>query len=257
MKLMRHLASTSFVLGVLLGSNALFAAQSYAPANWVNDPFCPNPNYGLLGAGTTSPVFTNNAVQRGTLYINSPIGQTLTLAKPGDSLTFTGQVSLAGDINPDGDMQFRVGVYSRGDNASDTNWLGYTFGNPAGSGVGAGTGLYVRKNPNAAVFASGSAGHAVRPECVLGTYNAGWVAGTYNFSLSVSLTASNLQHVAWSMKGVAPGSYAYAASYLNTNAPTAPASFDQVGFMGGAALFNSATTANRIAFTNLAVTFGK
>lgn len=240
-----------------MGSLFSVQGQSYQPANWVNDPFCHNPNYSIIGANTASPSFTNNAVQRGTLYINSPIGQTLTLAKPGDTLTFAGQVTLAGEINLDGDMQFRVGLYSQNSSSTDTNWLGYTFGNPAGNGGGASTGLYVRNNPNSGVFASGSAGNATRPDCKLSKYNAGWAVGTYNFSLSVRLTEANTQEVAWNLTGVAPSAYSYSATYNSTNAASAPASFDQVGFMGGAALFNSASAANQISFTNLTVTFGK
>jgi len=240
------------VLLLLLIASAT-AADSYKPSNWVNDPFCVNTNFGTIGADSPSPIFTNNAIQRGTLYINSPIGAPLTLTKPGDTITFTGQVKLAGDINPDGDMQFRAGIYYRGRNPSDTNWLGYTFGNPAGNGGGAATGLYIRNNPNRGVYASGSSASATRPDCVLGKYNSGWVAGTYDFSLSVSLAASNAHQIAWSLTGVSPNAFAYSASYKNTNAQTAPLTFDQVGFMGGAALFNSASTDNRLIFTNLVV----
>lgn len=259
---MRNLRTASLVMSslILVGVFGLFqpaAAQVLQPTNWVNDPFCPNPNFGIVNAASTSPSFINNAVQRGTLYINSPIGAALTLAKPGDTLTFAGQVRLSGDINPDGDMQFRAGIYYRGGNTTDTNWLGYTFGNPAGSGGGAATGLYVRNQSNQGVYASGSPAHTTRPDCVLTRYNSGWAAGTYNFSLSVSLLESNTQQIAWSLTGVAPSTYSYAASFKNTNALTAPMAFDQVGFMGGAALFNSASTANRISFSNLTVAFGK
>jgi hypothetical protein len=252
-----HLPGLAILLGVLSGSASPTLAQTYHPANWVNDPFCPNPNYGVLDANTTHPTFTNNATQRGTLYLNSPIGETLKLTNPGDTLTFTGRVNLQGDINRDGDMQFRVGLYYRGRNVADTNWLGYTFGNPAGSGGGAVTGLFVRKNPNPGVFASGYVENATRPECQLKTYSSGWAAGAYDFTLSVKLTGPNAQEIAWSLTGVAPSAYSYCASYQNTNTLAAPMAFDQVGFMGGAALFNSASTANRISFTNLAVTLGR
>lgn len=241
----------------MLTAAASGQAQTYYPYNWVNDPFCFNPNYGIVAAQTPSPVFTNNGVQRGTLYANSPIGATLKLSQPGDTISFTGQMALTGDINPDGDMQFRVGLYHQGSNPTDTNWLGYTIGNPAGGGSGAGTGLFVRNNPNSGVYASGSTANATRPEVLLQSYNAGWTAGTYEFSLTISLLESNLHQISWRLKGLPPGAYNYAASYRNTNSATAPPSFDQVGIMGGAALFNSASTANRLSFSNLTVTLGR
>ena len=154
-------------------------------------------------------------------------------------------------------MQFRVGLYHWGSNPTDTNRLGYTFDNPTGGRSGAAAGLYVRNNPNQGTCASGSAGNATRPECLLQTYTSGWGEGTYDFSLSASLVESNAHQIAWSLTGVSPPGYSYAASYKNTNTLTTPIAFDQVGFLGGAALFNSASAANRMSFTNLAVTFGK
>lgn len=242
-------------LTVWLAAAGGLVAQTYRPANWVNDPFCLNPNFGLVSTNTSSPVFTNNAVQRGTLYAYSPIGASLQLVNPGDSLTCTGQVILTGDINADGDMQFRIGLFYRGTNTTDTNWLGYLFGNPAGGGGGAATGLFVRNNPNPGVFASGSPVNALRPDVLLRNYNAGWAAGTYNFSLSITLLEASVQQISWSLTGVGGSPYSYAGSYRNTNYNTAPMSFDQIGMLAGAALFNSASPANTIQFTNVAVIF--
>ena len=242
-------------LGALCCSAVGAVAQTNYPFSWVNDPDCHNPNFGVVGANTSSPSFTNNAVQRGTLYIYSPIGATLALSRPGDKITFSGQVAISGDVNPDGDMQFRVGLFQRGTNSTDTNWLGYMVGNPAGSGTGAASGLYVRRNPNQSVFASGTSPNATRPDINLDKYDSGWKAGAYDFLLSVSLADDNAQQITWSLKGVSPSAYVYAGSSNNKDPLTAPAAFDHVGFMGGAALFRSASTANSIGFTNLTVEF--
>jgi hypothetical protein len=248
--------SLTFLIS-LLACTMPACGQIYAPTNWVNDPFCPNENYGLLGSNSASPSYTNNAVQRGTLYGNSPIGATLKLVNPGDAITCTGQVAIVGDINPDGNLQFRIGLYYQGDHHGDTNWLGYTFGNPTGTGDEAKTALLVRNNPNPGMYASGSVGNAMRPPCGDYSYAAGWGAATYDFSLAVTLLPANAQAVSWKLTGVAPNTYSSTGSYTNNFPLTVPPAFDQVGFMGGAALFNSASTANRISFKNVTVTFSK
>lgn len=250
----RDLSGLALVL-LLAGSRA--EAQIYHPTNWMNDPYCSNANYGLRGAGSDSPSFTNNGIQRGSLYVNSPIGTVLTLKKPGDRITLQGQVSITGDVNVNGDMQFRAGLYQQGESTNDMNWLGYMFGNPAGSGLGAGTGIFIRKNPNASAYASASLANASRPECVLGKYNSGWGAGTYDFTLSVTLQQDQSHDIEWSLTGISPSAYGYSASYKNTRPQTRPALFDQVGFLAGAALFKSASTNNCVVFKDITVSFSR
>jgi hypothetical protein len=253
----KHPAGPAVILMGLLAWTISARAQIHVPTNWVNDPFCPNENYGLTGANSNSPTYTNNAVQRGTLYGNSPIGATLKLVNPGDTVACTGQVTLAGDINPDGNMQFRIGLYYQGTNHADTNWLGYTFGNPTGAGNEAKTALFVRNNPNPGMYSSGSAGNAMRPPCGSFSYAPTWEAATYDFSLSVTLLPGNAHLVAWKLAGVAPGTYSCTGTYTNSFPLTVPPAFDQVGFMGGAALFNTASTADSISFKDVKVAFTK
>ncbi len=231
--------------------------ETLAPTNWVNDPFCPNQNYLLVGADSASPSFKLQGNQRGTLYANSLVGTPLKLAHVGDAISCSGQVTLAGDINPDGDMQFRFGLYYQGTNTTDTNWLGYTFGNPTGPGGGAATGLFVRNNPSPGVYASGSAGNAMRPPCGAYSYSQGWSAGTYDFSLAVTLLAPKTHQISWRLTGVAPNTYKYSGTYTNNFELTVPPAFDQVGFMGGAALFNSASASDSIRLKDVSVMFGK
>jgi len=231
-------------------------SQTFEPTNWVNDPFCFNPNFGVVNAESANPSFTNNAVNRGTLYANSPIGARLTLS-PGDSIAFTGQVKLTGDVNPDGDMQFRVGLLFQGDNAGDTNWLGYFVGNPAGSGLAATNGLFIRNNPNPGTYLSGSTGNAMRPHCDTSDYAEGWSAGDYDVSLIVTELSPKAQAISWSIHAIAPGRYRYSGAYTNSFEPTLTHSFDQVGILGGAALFNSASSDATIQCSNLKVTLTK
>ena len=232
-------------------------AETYAPTNWVNDPFNSNTNYVLTGASSASPSFMNKGVDCGTLSGNSPIGATLRLANPGDVLSCTGQVTIAGDLNVDGDMQFRVGLYYQGTNTADTNWLGYMFGNATGPYAGTTDGLYVRNNPNQGIYSSGSPGNAMRPPCGSKSYTSGWEAATYDFSLSVTMLQSSAHAVSWKLAGVSPCVYIYAGSYTNNFALTVPPAFDQVGFMGGRSLFNAASTSAGISFKNVTVTLSK
>jgi hypothetical protein len=249
------LLSLALTLFCLISWEALAYGQTYTPTHWVNDPFYPNPNYSIEAANSTSPSFRNNGADRGTLAGNSPIGATLRLVKPGDTIACSGQVTIGGDVNVDGDMQFRVGLYYRGTNAADTNWLGYMFGNATGAYAGTTDGLYVRNNPNQGIYSSGSPGNAMRPPCGSLAYSPIWEAATYNFSLCVTLLPSNSHRVAWKLAGAAPNSYLYTGVYTNNFVLTMPPAFDQVGIMGGMALFNTATSSDDINFKNVTVTF--
>lgn len=247
--------SRAAVVLPLLAMALSVEGQTYLVTNWVNDPFCVNTNYALSGAASVNPSFRNNGVISGSLYIDSPIGATLALAHAGDRVTFSGQVTLAGRVNPDGNMQFRFGLLFRGKNKADTNWLGYLAGNPTGVGGGAPTGLYVRSNPNMGNYAGGFPPDATRPHCDAHSYAPGWSEGTYVFSLSVTRLSPAAQEVSWKIAGVAPNRYSYSGVYTNTSKLTMPPAFDQVGFLGGAALFNTATDSNVIIFKSLLVNY--
>jgi hypothetical protein len=73
----------------------------------------------------------------------------------------------------------------------------------------------------------------------------------------IELLPANAHSIAWKLSGVAPNTYSCTGSYTNSFPLTVPPVFDQVGFMGGAALFNSASTADSISFKNLTVTLAK
>ena len=96
----------------------------------------------------------------------------------------------------------------------------------------------------------------MRPPCGFKSYNPGWEAATYDFSLSVGLLPSNAHSIAWKLAGVAPSAYRYAGAYTNNFPLTVPPAFDQVGIMGGGlALFNSASAS--ISFKDVKVTLSK
>ena len=252
----KYCAKTLSAVGVAFGLLALaspISAQTYTPANWVNDPLGANANanYAVTGGTTTSPSYANNGTATGSLFGNSPIGATLTLVNPGDTIAFTGQVTLAGNVNASGNVQFRVGLYDQGSASTDTGWLGYMIGNPTGAGGG---GVYLRNNPNTGVYASGTG--TTQPTIPAGsfTFATGWGADTYNFSLSVQLLSSTSDLLTWSLAGVTDG-YSYSGTYTDTTVSTEGGlSFDQVGFLGGGSTFNSASTSDVITFSNPTVT---
>ena len=244
------------LFGLLAWATSAYS-QTYTPTNWVNDPFYPNPNYTIGGANTTSPSFRNNGADRGTLFGNSPIGSTLRLVNPGDTLLCSGQVTITGEVNVDGDMQFRIGLFYQGTNNADTNWLGYMVGNATGAYAGTTDGLYVRNNPNQGVYSSGSPGNAMRPPCGSKSYSPSWEAATYDFSLRITLLSSNAHDISWKLAGVSPNSYLYAGAYTNNFVLTMAPAFDQVGIMGGVALFNTASSSDGINFKNVTVTLSK
>lgn len=239
---------------MLLLVTASVDGQVFHPTNWVNDPFCPNANYCLAGVDSSNPCFTNNGVQRGSLFVNAPIGSALKLAVPGDTLSLTGQVTVAGNVNAEGHLQFRLGLFYQGDNPTDTNWLGYMFCNVTGANGIATNALFIRKNPNTGNYGAGLHGSAEQPMCGNVLYEPKWGAGDYDFALTVTLLPANGHKIAWSLTGVAPLEYKLSGVFTNTMLRTIPPAFDQVGFLGGAALFTSASTLNSIALKNVTVT---
>lgn len=226
-------------------------AQTYFPSNWVIDPFVPNTNlnYTVSGANTASPAFSNTGAGLGSLFGNSPIGVTLNLINPGDSVTMSGQMSLAGNVN-NSNVQFRWGLLYQGSASTDTNWLGYFVGLPNASGV---AGLYMRNVNNTGAYTSGTGAATVQgtPQSFTGPL----AAGTYDLSLSISLQGPGTDVVTWSVTGVSPNAYVYSGIYTNTVSTRGGNSFDQVGFLAGGSTFGSASVSDVITFNNIQVVF--
>jgi autotransporter-associated beta strand protein len=225
--------------------------QTYAPTAWVNDTSSPNANYTVTEANTSHPTYQNTGAERNSLFGNSPIGATITLNKPGDTAILTAQVTLGGDASATGNVQYRLGMVYQGANAMDTGWGGYFVGNPTGGDRY----IYMRNIPNTGIYASGSG-------ATLGTstdfvYAGGWGAATYDFMLSVTRLGEDSALVMWRLAGLAPNTYQWSGRYTNSSVSTRGGfSFDQIGFLGGSGIFNSASTDNVIAYTNVLVTVG-
>lgn len=229
-------------------------AQTFSPTNWINDPYNSNANFTVVGEHTTGPLFYNTGDQRGTLYFHSPLGVRLRLTEPGDKVTLTGQVSLEGSLNPDGDMQFRIGVFQRGENPADTNWLGYFLGTPTGAG-GQRQGLYIRNNVNGSVYTSGFNPHAFCPNLTAVTFKTGLTPASYQVKFSVERLSSEAELITWKFAGSSPSVYQFAGSYTNTVVNTFPSYIDNVGGMGGAGLFLSARRDNAIRFQDVKIIY--
>jgi len=226
--------------------------QTYSVTNWVVDPFSVNANWSGANTTTTSG-FTNNGVSAGAnFYAYAPIGSTITLAHPGDTITLSAQAFLGNVAN--NNLQFRLGMVYKGVNSSDTGWAGYLVANAASAG---GQGLYLRQIPNGGQYGSGTG--ATQPALPAGTYvfSNTWGAATYNYTISVTYLTASSTLMKWSLQGLAPNTYSFSGRYTNTTATTLGGfSVDTVGFLAGGSCFNSASTSDIVAFTNMLVTFG-
>lgn len=156
----RYLATTAAMFLLLAISPYWVTADTYYyPTNWVIDPWSPNSYWELWDANTTHPVYTNIGPNyTANLFGHSPIGGTVTLENIGDTIMLTGQVTLTGPAN-NGNVQWRIGLYYKGTNPTDTGWAGYMIGQVNYNGPG---GIYIRNIPNSGIYGSGSG-------CTMGT----------------------------------------------------------------------------------------
>ena len=165
MKTFFHLRAAAALGLVLLAAALPGWGQTLTLANWSIDVFSPSPTFGLADGNPRTPCFTNNGIAQSTLYANCPLGAPLKLAAAGDGIFCTGQAVITGDVNADGNLQFRFGLFFQGNHPADTNWLGYLFGNYVGNHEGAASALMVRNNPNPGIYATGYPGNIMRPKC--------------------------------------------------------------------------------------------
>jgi hypothetical protein len=234
--------------GVLLALSA--GAQTYNPANWVVDPFSGNnPNFSVSGGTGSNPTYTDNGSSLGSLYGNSPIGATLSLVNPGDSITLSGQVELNGNVN-NSNLQLRFGLLNDNGSSGDTGWLGYLVAFPNASGQNV---LYLRNNPNTGVFGSGTG--ATTEGGAGSSFSGSVVPGTNDFSMTITLDNATSDTITWNVANVA-GTYSFSGSYTDTSVSTEGGlTFDQVGFLAGGSTWTSASTFDQIAFNDVAVEF--
>ncbi len=245
--LLKVISSLALACGVVSSP-----AQSYGPAAWVNDPFTPNANWTLTGANTTAPTYTHTGTAfNGNLFGNSPIGATITLTNIGDAAICSGQVTLTGNVNAAGNVQFRIGLFYKGSASADTGWAGYMIGNPTANGGG---GLYLRNIPNTGLYGSGTG--TTQPSLTGTQFTSGWGSATYDFYIAVTKIGVNSTLVRWKLEGLDPNNYLFAGRYTNNSTSTQGGfSFDQVGLLSGGATWNG--PGGVIAFSNVLVTAGK
>jgi hypothetical protein len=239
------------VMGLAAGLASLFAnyasAQTYTPSGWVSDPYSQaNANF-ILGGTSSSPTYTDNGTALGGLYGFSPIGATLDLVNPGDNITYSGDFSLAGTVN-NGNLQVRMGLLYQGAQPGDTGWLGFLVALPNAANQ---NGLYQRQIPNTGAFGSGTG--ATTTSAGDTAFTGPVAVGTYDFSLSITLSTPTSETIAWDVAGIGSNPYVYTGSYVNTSPSTLIGTqFDKVGFLaGGSTWSGSASTADVISINTL------
>lgn len=234
--------------GLLLALNA--GAQTYTSENWVVDPYSGNnANFAVSGGTTANPVYTDNGSALGNLYGFSPIGTTLTLVNPGDSVTLSGQLDLLGNVN-NSNLQVRFGLLDDNGSSGDTGWLGYLLAFP---NTGSQNALYLRNNPNTGTFGSGTG--ATTAGGAGSTFSGSLGPSTNDFSMTITLNSSTSDTVSWNIANVS-GTYSFSGSYSDTSVSTEGGlNFDQVGFLAGGSTWSSAATGDQIGFNDVTVNF--
>jgi len=231
--------------------------QTYSPNNWVNDPYSPDAYYTLSSANTTSPLYTGAASgSTGSLYGNSPIGATITLNAPGQTIAFSGTVTFGGSGNGLGNNQFRYCLLYKGANATDTGWAGYVADDPTTGASGGTANNYVRQIPNSGIYASSTGTTTETPVNQVRAGGSFVTAATYNFMISVTYISASQALEQFSIQGA--NGYLYSGDCTITTPTTLGGfSFDQVGlFAGGTTFGATGATGDNIQYANLQVTVG-
>ena len=242
-----------FLFAILLGT--VTTARAALISGWATEG-------GANGSGTVTDgpgagAFSTSA-PTGNLTPRALLPSTLTLTNPGDQISFSGQVSMAGSLGINGNDSFRfwllnsngnpTGTISSGVWTGDTNtgWLGYgveignlnaTNGNNIINGrVTGNTGGWFSNTGAYAVQNVGNGSHLAAP-------------ATYNFNMTLTLVATGI-NVAYTFGdtggNVNLNNSAIDTGLNNTGNPNhvTTASFNAVGFLqntssGGAATFSN------------------
>lgn len=194
---------------------------------------------------TSSPILGNGTTESAdnqTLYAN--LGSVYTLSGAGDSLTFSGSITLANLNNPQAD-QLRFGLYDSNGQAGATGWLGYFFSNTGASAGPTYSRLWERSDPNTGSFGSGTgAVNIANANATPG--NTSFATGSYDFALTLQRDVSGYIQISWSLEGTSL-SYSLSGSFLDTTPLTYD--FDRVGLFAGGGL-----NADQASFSNLSIT---
>ncbi|HEX3720473.1 MAG TPA: autotransporter-associated beta strand repeat-containing protein [Verrucomicrobiae bacterium] len=249
-KNLRLLALLTMACGIISAQAQVTA--TYTPDSWTNDPYSPNTAWGITAPNTDSPTYTNNGVNyNNNLYGYSPIGATITLTYPGDTIIMTAVVTTSGDV-ASANLQFRFGPVYRGSSPNDEDWGGALIADP---NTGGQSGLYVESIPNSSVFST--AGSATTHGSGTSTYVGGSQGGPLAYTVSVTYLNPTSTLISWTVQGLAGNAYVYTGRYTNTTAATQGGfNYDTVGFLKGGSVFTGNSTANAITFSNVTVTVG-
>ncbi len=241
----KHIASLAAVVGLLVLSASAYADPVTSWTETTGGTI-------ITGLDSASPVFGDGTAGSGNGYqINATLPSTYTLGTVGDSLVFSGSVTMDLGTAGAGSDQFRFGLFDTNGSGDVNGWLGY-FATNSGTGGNPNGRLWERKADNtAAYFNNGVTGADERqfsagvPASTDSTST--FLSGTYDFSLALTRTADGLS-VAWSIVGTGGTNYTISGVYADATALTYD--FDRVGFMTGGGL-----NADQVTFSNVDLTY--
>ncbi|MFH1497134.1 MAG: PEP-CTERM sorting domain-containing protein [Verrucomicrobiota bacterium] len=241
----KHIASLAAVIG-------LFALSSHAYADSVTSWTKTAGGTTIAGLNSASPIFGDGTAGSGNGYqINAALPSVYTLATVGDSLAFSGSVTLDLGAAGAGSDQFRFGLFDTNGSGDVNGWLGY-FATNSGSGGNPNGRLWERKIDNTAAYFNNGVTGADERQFSAGvpastSTTSTFLSGTYDFSLALTRTADGLS-VAWSIIGTDGTNYTISGVYADATALTYD--FDRVGFMTGGGL-----NADQVTFSNVDLTY--
>jgi len=237
----KHIASLAAVAGLLVLSTS---AQADPVTSWTKT----TGGTVITGLNTASPVFGDGTAESGDGYqINATLPSTYTLGTVGDSLVFSGSVTMDLGAAGAGSDQFRFGIFDTNDSTNNNGWLGY-FASNSGTGGNPEGRLWERKEVTTTAYFNGDQILSVdQRQQIAGSPSNTFVSGTYDFSLALTRTADGLS-VAWSIVGTGGTNYTISGTYADASALTYD--FDRVGFMTGGGL-----NADQVTFSNVDLTY--
>ncbi len=222
----------AIVLGVLLGCGSPHASAA-AITSWTRGLGTNSSNL-----GTSNPTFGNGAATSADQQSIYATISTYSLLNAGDSVAFSGNVNftLSGSGNAN---LFRIGLYDVNGQSNTNGWLGYLYGNSAGTTAGV---LGERNNPNSGGYYSFVTG-STSVSSATATGNTSLTTGDCAFSFTITRNVSSGLDIAWSLVGAG-----YNLSGTYTDATPQTYTFNRVALTTVTGL-----NASEIQFSNLAV----
>jgi hypothetical protein len=284
---MRQAMIYSMAIVAMLGGAGIALAEA-VDGTWTNaDGFgdgpihFPDTNSPIVGENPNDPNFGFNDAEQEMIF--SPF-TTITLANPGDKLTFTGSVELRGTVNSplsgtgsgNPRTQFRFGLFQANADPEEEGWVGYFMHNKHGAAGSPQGVLALKPVGNTSVFLSTTGQTTIQAQPGDGTEASRFNDGTYNLMMTIERNSAGELVLNSSIIGVgdrppvepydplspppSPGPNVFSQIMSGTTNPidTDPAlpntagtyAFDRLGFLMGGNL-----DADHAAYMNLDVTF--